>query len=115
MTLDILVVTLPYLSLADSTSLFDLCLQSNILESKDNAAQKRGYKILTRLVESQKIPIDVQATLQKLEKLVDGLTAAAKKVTINSSVSHSLLCYLLFGILGSLPPTLSFNCPHPIH
>lgn len=86
MTLDILVLALPFLSAADSTALFELCLQADILESKDNAVQKRGYKILTRLVEGDKIPVDAQTTFQRLEKLADGLAAAAKKVGDHSNV-----------------------------
>lgn len=42
--------------------------------------QKRGYKLLTKLVESGKIPIQAESDLQKLDDMVDGLAPAAKKV-----------------------------------
>ena len=54
-------------------------LASDVLESKDNGVQKRGYKVLARLVESGKVQLDAVAVLKKLEGLVDGLAAAAKK------------------------------------
>lgn len=80
MSLDLILLTLPYLSSTDANSLFALCLSTEILESKDNAVQKRGYKILGKLIESGKIQIDAQAVLQQLDKLLDGLSSAAKKV-----------------------------------
>ena len=80
MSLDLILLTLPYLSSTDANSLFTLCLSTEILESRDNAVQKRGYKILGKLIESGKIQIDAQAVLQQLDKLLDGLSSAAKKV-----------------------------------
>lgn len=89
MTLDLIVLTLPYLSNVDATSLFELCLSSDVLESRDNAVQKRGYKILGKLVESGKVPIDAPTVLEQLDKLLDGLSPAAKKV------GHTQFCVLL--------------------
>ncbi|GJE94485.1 NUC173 domain-containing protein [Phanerochaete sordida] len=79
MTLDLLVLMLPYLPANEAQALFDNCLSQAILESSDNAAQKRGYKILTKLVESGKVTVDAQATLEKLDTFLDGLSSAAKK------------------------------------
>ncbi|KAL4254252.1 RRP12 family protein [Abortiporus biennis] len=95
MTLDLILLMLPFLSTKDATALFQSCLSAEILESKDNAVQKRGYKILGKLVESGKVAIDAESVLQKLEKHLDGLSAAAKKDRI---VLYSLLVPLL-------PPT----------
>ena len=81
MALDLIALTVPYLSPADSTSLFALCLTGEVLESKDNGTQKRGYKVLGKLVESGKVKLDAQSVLQQLDKLLDGLAAAAKKVS----------------------------------
>ena len=53
MTQDILLLLLPYLSPSDSGSLFELILQPAILSHSDNGVQKRGYKILAKLVESK--------------------------------------------------------------
>ena len=80
MTLDLLVLLLPYLPLVEATALFELCLSKELLENKDNAAQKRAYKILARLTEAGKISIDAQSVLQQLDNFLDGLSSAAKKV-----------------------------------
>lgn len=79
MTLDLLILMLPYLPGNEAQALFDNCLSSAILESSDNAAQKRGYKILAKLAESGKVTVDAQATLEKLDGFLDGLSPAAKK------------------------------------
>ena len=79
MTQDLLLLILPHLSSADASALFDLYMTTEVLESKDNGVQKRGYKTLARLVESGKVQIDAAAVFKKLEGLVDGLAAAAKK------------------------------------
>ncbi|CDO72515.1 hypothetical protein BN946_scf184980.g56 [Trametes cinnabarina] len=78
-TQDLLLLILPYLSSEDATELFQLYLRTDVLESRDNGVQKRGYKTLARLVESGKVQIDAAAVFKKLEGLVDGLAAAAKK------------------------------------
>lgn len=79
MAQDLLLLVLPYLSAQDATALLNMYLASDVLESKDNGVQKRGYKVLARLVESGKVQLDAVAVLKKLEGLVDGLAAAAKK------------------------------------
>ncbi|KAI0341904.1 ribosomal RNA-processing protein 12 [Trametopsis cervina] len=79
MTLDLLVLVLPYLSPSDGSALFDICLASDITESRDNAVQKRGYKILGKLLECDKVSPDPQTVLQKMDTVLSGLAAAAKK------------------------------------
>lgn len=79
---DILILLLPYLSSENATGLFQLCLTSEVLGSRDNGVQKRGYKILTKLVESNKVSVDAASVLRTLDELMDGLSAAAKKVRI---------------------------------
>ncbi|KAH9859050.1 NUC173-domain-containing protein [Lenzites betulinus] len=78
-TQDLLLLVLPYLSMQDATELLNLYLTAEVLESRDNGVQKRGYKTLARLVESGKVQIDAAAIFKTLEGLTDGLTAAAKK------------------------------------
>jgi ribosomal RNA-processing protein 12 len=51
-----------------------------VLGGKDNGVQKRGYKILTKLLESGKVIIDAPSIIQRLDDLSDGLSPAAKKV-----------------------------------
>lgn len=80
-TQDILILLLPHLSSSDATTLFHICLSNNIIGGKDNGVQKRGYKILAKLVESGKVSVDAEAILRQLDELADGLAPAAKKVT----------------------------------
>ena len=77
---DLLLLLLPHLSPVDSVSLFQICLTQQVLGSKDNGIQKRGYKILAKLVESGKVPVEAESLLRNLDELSDGLSAAAKKV-----------------------------------
>jgi ribosomal RNA-processing protein 12 len=106
MTLDLLVLMLPYLPVTEAQALFETCLSKEILESKDNAVQKRGYKILAKLMEGGKVTTDAQAVLQKLDGMLEGLNSAAKKVLLS--------CFSQFAVsthpnscLGSLPPSQS--------
>jgi ribosomal RNA-processing protein 12 len=82
MTQDILILLLPYLSFADATALFQTCLSSEVLGSKDNGVQKRGYKILAKLVDNEKVAIDAENILRRLDELAEGLSPAAKKVRL---------------------------------
>ena len=77
---DILVLLLPTLSTADCQALFELCLASDVLSCKDNGAQKRGYKILSKLVDSEKVKVNAEVILKRLDEMTVGLTPAAKKV-----------------------------------
>lgn len=79
-TQDIVILLLPYLSSADANALFKLCMTMEVLGGKDNGVQKRGYKIVSKLVESGKISVDAEAIMRQLDELSDGLAAAAKKV-----------------------------------
>lgn len=87
MTLDILVLLLPYLSTQDASELFDAIFSDEVLVSPDNAVQKRGYKILARLVEGGKLSIDVEQLFKRLDELSEGLSTAAKKVMFTISIT----------------------------
>ncbi|PFH53781.1 hypothetical protein AMATHDRAFT_136895 [Amanita thiersii Skay4041] len=84
MTQDIILLLLPYLSPEEAFGLFGFCLSGEVLSAKDNAIQKRGYRTLTKLVESGKVQIgDLLAIFQKLDDLLDGISPAAKKDRFN--------------------------------
>ena len=91
---DILILLLKCLGSPDSASLFDLCLSPEVLSGKDNGVQKRGYKILMKLVVNGKIPIDAETILRKLDSLTEGLTPAARKVNLKSSVTEHCFYYI---------------------
>ena len=80
MTQDLLQILLPYLGDKDAQTLFELSSTGDVLESKDAGVQKRGYKILSKLVDSGNIQVTPEEFIQQLEGRVDGVSAAAKKV-----------------------------------
>jgi ribosomal RNA-processing protein 12 len=92
MTLDILVILLPYLSIQDASELFNAVLSEEVLVNPDNGVQKRGYKILARLVKGGKVSIDAELLIKRLDELSDRLSPAAKKVNLtisrNGNVTH---------------------------
>ncbi|KAG5638468.1 hypothetical protein H0H81_012533 [Sphagnurus paluster] len=114
-TQDILILLLPYLSSADATSLFNLCLTTEVLGGKDDGVQKRGYKILTKLTESGKVAIDAEAIVKRLDDVSDGLAAAAKKDRLNffalliplipSSAMHIIPSLIPEAVLGTKEPS----------
>lgn len=81
-TLDLLALLVPFLSAQDANALFEVCLSPEVLAVKDTAVQKRGYKILARLAQSGKVPVDAAAVLARLGGVADALHAAAKKVLL---------------------------------
>jgi ribosomal RNA-processing protein 12 len=85
MTQDILVLIIPHLSTQDASELFDNIFSKEVLVNPDNGVQKRGYKILARLIEGGKLSLDAEVLIKRLDELPDGLSPAAKKV--NSMIS----------------------------
>lgn len=81
MTQDILILLLPYLSSDDVIVLFHLCLSKEVLSSEESGVQKRGYKILAKLVESDAVPVsDTPGLFKLLDGLLESGSPAAKKV-----------------------------------
>ena len=80
MSQDLLQILLPYLGDKDAQTLFELSTMGDVLENKDTGVQKRGYKILSKLVDGGKIEVTPENIIQQLEGRVDGVSAAAKKV-----------------------------------
>lgn len=78
-TQDLALLLLPYLSADDAQALFDMCITEEVLTSRDNAVQKRGYKILAKIVENKKNQIDAVSVLGDLQRFSGGLSPAAKK------------------------------------
>jgi ribosomal RNA-processing protein 12 len=78
---DILLLLIPYLTSADSATLFQLSFTPHVLGNSDNGVQKRGYRMLARLIESGKVTVDAESTIQKLNDLSDVLSPSAKKVS----------------------------------
>lgn len=79
MTQDLLILLIPFLDTQDVATLFSTCLAQEVLSHKDNGVQKRGYKILVKLIESGKEEGDALQTFRRLDELSDGLSPAAKK------------------------------------
>jgi len=83
---DLLILLLPYLTPADAGILFELCLTAEVLGNNDSGVQKRGYKILTRLIEMGKVTVNAEYVHQTLDEPSDSLAPAAKKVKQTSLV-----------------------------
>ena len=123
MTQDILVLILPYLSNQDASGLFEVILSKEVLTNQDNGVQKRGYKILAKLIELGKMPLDVEPVIERLDELSEGLTPAAKKVSpCFCPTSDRPLVLVLMYVSGSFSavceptsfdPSFRFTC-HPI-
>ncbi|KAG1878300.1 armadillo-type protein [Suillus subluteus] len=79
MTQDLLILLIPFLDAQDVAALFSTCLAQEVLCHKDNGVQKRGYKILAKLLEKGKVEEDALQTFQRLDELSVGLAPAAKK------------------------------------
>lgn len=95
--------------------LFDFLLNSDVLNCKDNGVQKRGYKILTKGIESGQFDVDVESTLKRIEKLADGLIVVAKKVCGPSlRKNHCNTSQDRFNLLTVLIPRLKPTALHAI-
>jgi ribosomal RNA-processing protein 12 len=77
---DILLLLIPYLTSADAATLFQLSFTPHVLGNSDNGVQKRGYRTLARLIDSGKVTINAESTIQKLNEVSYVLSASAKKV-----------------------------------
>ncbi|KAI5890624.1 rRNA processing protein RRP12 [Schizophyllum commune H4-8] len=100
-TQDIVVILLPYLPSSDAEPLFAFCLTGDVLGHSETGVQKRGYKILAKLVAGGKVAIDAEAVLKQLDEQADLLAPAAKKDRFN----------LLSGLVPLLPPTAMHAIP----
>ncbi|KAG8213920.1 armadillo-type protein [Butyriboletus roseoflavus] len=95
MTQDLLILLLPCLEAQEMTFLLQICMTNEVLCCKDNGIQKRGYKILAKVLSSGKLQTDTLATLQQLDSFTTGLSPAAKKDRF----------VLLANLIPNIPPT----------
>lgn len=111
MTQDLLQILLPFLGDDDSQTLFELSCAEGVLENKDTGVQKRGYKILSKLVDGGKVQVAPGDFIQQLEGKADGVSAAAKKVCSTRFISGPALevlqdrMHLLALLVHMLPNT----------
>ncbi|KAK0212882.1 armadillo-type protein [Desarmillaria ectypa] len=114
-TQDLLIMLLSHLSATDANALLTLCLSEEVLCSKDNGVQKRGYKTLCRLVECGNVSIDTESVIRQLGEYTDGLVPAAKKdrfallaslvPSIPSSAMHLIPSLIPEAVLGTKEPS----------
>lgn len=95
MTQDLLILLLPCLEAREMMSLVQICMADEVLCCKDNGVQKRGYKILAKVLSSEKVQTDTLATLQQLDSFTTSLSPAAKKDRF----------VLLTNLIPNIPPT----------
>ncbi|KAK0485757.1 armadillo-type protein [Armillaria novae-zelandiae] len=108
-TQDLLIMLLPHLSTTDAIALFAVCLSEEVLCSKVNGVQKRGYKILWRLVECGNISIDTESVIRQLGEYTDGLDRftllAALIPAISPSAMHLIPSLIPEAVLGTKEPS----------
>ncbi|TDL26142.1 NUC173-domain-containing protein [Rickenella mellea] len=113
-TQDILVLLLPYYPAGEAKALFNLCLSTDVLTNKDNGVQKRGYKLLYKLVESGKVDVNSESTLAVLEEVADETAAAAKRdrlTLIKTLITH--LSSTSLHVIPSLIPEAVLGTKEP--
>ncbi|KZS98276.1 NUC173-domain-containing protein [Sistotremastrum niveocremeum HHB9708] len=116
-TQDILLLLLPHLPAKEAASLFDLCLTPEILASKDAGVQKRGYRIVAKLMDSGKVTLDgtrVENSFKLLIEATEKVGAAAKRdryIFLNALVQqlpttslHLILSLIPEAVLGTKEP-----------
>ncbi|KAI9569645.1 armadillo-type protein [Boletus coccyginus] len=101
MTQDLLILLLPWLEAQETMSLVQICMTDEVLCCKDNGVQKRGYKILTKVLSGGNVLTDTLATLQQLDSFTTGLSPAAKKDRF----------VLLASLIPNIPPTSLYVIP----
>ncbi|KIJ49356.1 hypothetical protein M422DRAFT_59161 [Sphaerobolus stellatus SS14] len=97
MAQDLLILLLPELPLPQCQELWALCTSSQVTGSDDTAIQKRGYRILSKLVQTGKL-----SSVQSVEDVLTQLTATAETVGAPAKRDRITLLALL---LPSLPST----------
>ena len=115
MTQDLLILLLPWLEAQEMQSLVQICMTNEVLCCKDNGVQKRGYKILAKVLSSAKAETDTLATLEQLDSFTTGLSPAAKKdrfvllanliPNIPSSSLHIIPSLIPEAVLGTKEPS----------
>jgi hypothetical protein len=70
--LDLLIILIPHLPAAPAKALFNAASTGNLIENSDAAIQKKSYRILTRLIESNKAnALQGEGFDEFVQKLVD--------------------------------------------
>ena len=96
MAQDLLVLLLPELPQAQCQELWTLCTSSQVVGNGDAAIQKRGYRILSKLVQTSKLSSELN-----IEEILTGLTASADSVGAPAKRDRITLVSLLLPRLPS--------------
>ena len=85
-TQDLLLLLLPWLPSGECEELWRLCVSTAVIGNADAGVQKRGYRILSKLVQGGKLVgvLDAETTLQRLIERADNVGAAARRVCLQS-------------------------------
>lgn len=81
--LDLLIIFVPYLPSAQSTSLFNATATPAMLEHPDATVQKKSYRLLKRLLEGGKLKLrgkQLEEFVEKLNAVGGGVGPGAQRV-----------------------------------
>ena len=90
-TQDLLVLLIPFLPLVECEELWGLCASTAVIGNADAGVQKRGYRVLSKLVQGEILSavLNGEAVLQQLSEGVN-VGAAARRVCHHNH--HPLPC-----------------------
>lgn len=93
--LDLLIIFIPNLAMAQSTALFNATATPLMLEHADATVQKKSYRVLKRLLEAGRLSLAGQALeefVEKLNAVGGGVGPGAQRVGFPFSLCFSQAC-----------------------
>lgn len=87
--LDLLIILIPHLPASTAVSLFNAASTGNLIENHDAAIQKKCYRILTKLIESEKVASALQG--ESVDEFVNKLADLSANVGVGAQRVSAIL------------------------
>ena len=108
-TQDLLVLLLPYLPFAECEELWGFCVSTAVISNADAGVQKRGYRVLSKLVQGEKLSavLNAEVVLHQLAESADRVGPAARRVC-----KHKHHLYIILDVLTARTAlhSLRYSC-----
>jgi ribosomal RNA-processing protein 12 len=88
--LDLLIILIPHLPPSTAVSLFNAASTGNLIENHDAAIQKKCYRILTKLIESEKVASALQG--ESVDEFVNKLADLSANVGVGAQRVSRIYC-----------------------